>query len=194
MALKRIFTIALFLFEIGCGGAGTEVVSPPNPNEGPGPQSIETDFYAVSLNLPAGWSFTEYGPGAEIDDGVFADADPETITAAHLAKEPSRFTFFFSYLDRNELLVDYVRQRRPTGDLQITEQDFGRSLATGILFMQEEPGPRGGFLFDFYVESEGAVLWMRAEFVGTDEEKNRTLDEFNAIIESVEFVPKRRTP
>lgn len=56
-----------------CGGQGTEVLSPPNPSESPGPQQIETPLYEVKMDLPVGWTYTEYGPDVPPGPETFRD-------------------------------------------------------------------------------------------------------------------------
>lgn len=196
--LRSTFLLAcLFLSFSGCIAKGTEVLSPPNPNESPGPQKIDTQLYTVDIDLVEGWSFVEYGPDVAPGPEVrFQDPDPNTIVVAQFLKGDSGFTVFFSFLDQGQGLVDYVRERRPVGDLilfddQGDSDNVSTDQAVGVIFNQKEPGLRGGFEFDLYLAVDNQVLWMRSEMVGTVDEINQTLDEWVSMVGSIEFIPKK---
>lgn len=191
MEIKRLLGFTGILVSLAaCGGQGTEVVSPPNPSESPGPQQIETPLYEVKMDLPVGWTYTEYGPDVPPGPETFRDIDPETVAVAQFSKGGSGFTVFYSVMAPEEILEVFVRSRRPVGEIRIVkvpdeENDYV------ALFNQEEPGPHDGFVVDVYASVNQYVLWLRAEAVGSIEEQDNTLNEFfDLILPSIEFRPK----
>lgn len=188
-SLRRNLTMSvIFLFLVACG-AGTEVVNTPNPNETPPVKKFETPYYSVILEIPEGWTYIDYTTGIEPGEEAFVDSDEETATLAHFSY-PDRgyFTIFASHLEEGESLVEYVRDRRSTGDIQITivESDDGQK-GTLAFIDQEEPGPHGGYVLDLYLSVESDVLWMRTELLGTAEEMEDTLEEFFDIVGSAKI-------
>lgn len=189
MEMRRAFFILMVVMGLtGCSGQGTEVVSPPNPSEVPILQKIETLLYEVTMTLPSGWSFQEFGPGVTPSSETFQDGDSDTVTVALFEKDLSDFTIFYSEMATGETLEEFVRERRPVGEIQLETMEEG-SVA---LFNQEEQGPEGGFVIDLYIAVEQTVLWMRAEAVGTPQQQETILNEFfQVIVPSIDFQPKK---
>ena len=121
------------------------------------------------------------------------------MTVAQFIKENAGyFTVFMSFLQGEETFESYIGLRRPIDQVEITVvKEEGEEIGSIAVFDQEEPGPRGGFLFDLYQSSDersgvDAVLWMRTECIGTNEEIGQTLDEFFLqILPTMTFKPKR---
>lgn len=193
MGLKHFVMILALFFLASCApNAGTEIVNTPNPNESAGgKKKTDTALYEVSVTLPEGWTFTEYGPDVTPGAESFTDTDPATVTVAQFDYGQSRFTVFFSELSSDQTLTDFIRERRPEGEFDLEE--FTEVNAEVALFVQEEPGPRDGFVLDLYIAVEGYVLWMRAEAVAeTNEEKVKIMNVFlEQILPTIEFVPKK---
>ena len=191
MEVKRLILILMAVVGFSaCTSQGTEVLSPANPNESPSQQKIETLLYEMTVDLPAGWTFKEYGPDVTPGPETFEDIDPETITVAQFNKGDSGFTIFYSSLDSGTL-EDFVRARRPVGELEIEKVEDEDNAYTAIFF-QEEPGPHEGLVIDVYIAVDQYILWMRTEAVGTQEEQETLLTEFfEVIVPSIEFQPKK---
>lgn len=190
MGVKRIIVALVFLF--ACGGKGTEVVSPPNPNEGTDRKKIENGLYEITMNLPAGWTYQEVGPGVTPGPETFKDSDPDTITVAQFNKGVSGFfTVFFSTLSSGEPLEAFIRRRRPSGEIQIQLVPEEKEAYLAFFLGQREPGPHGGFVADVYASVKRQVLWVRAEAVGTTSEQEKILNEFfQVIVPSIRFKSK----
>lgn len=195
---KRILTLGLLFSTLmmGCVNPGTETVSPPNPNDNPGPQKIDTQLYSVSFDLPAGWTSTVYWPDKTPGtDVTFHDDDPNTVTVAQFDKGPSGFTAFFSILGSQLTLAEYIEQRRPGEDIPIESVDVPAPYLKeyyAVFNQTDAPGPNGGTVFDVYIGLLDQVLWMRAELVGTTDEKKQTFNEFfQQLLSTMQFTPKR---
>lgn len=192
MGLRRfVLSFLLWIPLAGCGGQGTEVLNPPNPGE---IQTVKTDFisaqYEIQLEVPSGWAYTEYGPGNQnLRSDVFRDIDPATFVVAHFTKGDTRFTVFFSVLKTGQTLYDFVRERHPTGDIKV-EPIPDEINAFSAILTPADPGPRGGSMIEVYVSVENECVWVKAELVGTSDEKNELLKEFSKIVDSVVFIPK----
>lgn len=188
MELKVRITTVIFLFLVACG-SGTEVVNTPNPNETPPVRKFDSPYFSVILQIPEGWTYIDYTTGIEPGEEAFVDAGEDTATLAHFSY-PDRgyFTIFASHMDEGLSLVDYVRQRRPTGDIQITIVESEEGQKGTLAFIdQEEPGPRGGYVLDLYLDVESDVLWMRTELLGTAEQMEETLEQFFDIVETAKI-------
>lgn len=198
MEIKRILYLSAFAFCLftfpACGGNGTEVASVPNPNDTPTPgkKKFETPYYTLSIDVPEGWTFIEYTVNVHAGSEGFKDiADPDTEAAAYFEKSSlGYFTVFASEITAGETLVDYIRRRRPAGeiqDIQIgTFKDTGEP-AYGYFYLDTVPGPNAGVVFDLYLESEVQIVWMRTELIGTADEMEQTFTEFEAMVNSVEI-------
>ncbi len=185
--LHLIFFI-LFLFS-ACGGSGTEVVNPGNNQKTKA--QFEGGNYEITMTLEAGWTFVEYGADDTPLPGAFTDGtDPKTITVAEFFKGESRFTIFTSFLLSNETLLDFAQHRNPSVDFDIhtSTRDGVTVESTSVFYL--DAGPHGGDMLDLYIAVNDEVLWMRAELVGTDEEIEKTKEEFVDIVGSIEFVKK----
>lgn len=190
MKLKIILICALML--TGCNG--TEVASPPSPGENQaGPRKIDSPEYDISIPLPSGWSLVEYSdthpPGTE----AFSDITSDTLTLAQISTGQSRFTMFYSVFQTGQNLEAFVRQRRPTGYIEMGRfEDPEFEPVDTAIYRQAEAGPRGGTVWDIYFGVAEDVIWLRAEAVGaTEEERNNIIDIFFAdIFPSINFVPK----
>ena len=76
MEIKRLLLILMAIASFAaCTSQGTEVLSPANPNESPSQQKIETLLYEMTVDLPAGWTFKEYGPDVTPGQEAFEDID-----------------------------------------------------------------------------------------------------------------------
>lgn len=182
-ALIRMTAICFLL--AGCGGNGTEVVNTPNPNETPPSKKFDGPYYTVTFEIPEGWTYIDYTTGAEAGAEAFTDDDADTGPMAHfLHLDNGFFTVFSALLDEGETLLDYVRERRPVGDIEIIALESERQRGTLAFFEQEEAGPRGGYLFDVYLAVGLEVLWMRTELLGSGEEMEETWDRFWEIVGS----------
>jgi hypothetical protein len=186
---QRLFFLTLLFIPVwGCGGSGTEVVDPGIPN--PAKRTTFTsEEYKVSLKVSPGWTYVEDGPDAIPTANAFEDIDPDTITVAEFYKNDSRFTLFFSVLDQGQTLLDFVRDRHPTGDVSIDSTTSMGITVEVATYIDDNPGPNGGFFFDVYVLIDGQCLWMRVELVGSPQERQQLLKEINAMIESIQFIP-----
>lgn len=198
MEIRRIlpvlaFALCLFTFP-ACGGNGTEVASVPNPSDTPmpGKKKFETPYYTLSIDVPEGWTFIEYTVNVHAGSEGFKDiADPNTEAAAYFEKSGlGYFTVFASEIAAGETLVDYIRLRRPDGeiqDIQIgTLRDTGEPVF-GYIYVDTNPGPNTGVVFDLYMENEGQIVWMRTELIGTLDEIEQTFTEFEAMVNSIEI-------
>jgi len=187
MEIKKILFIFIFVL-VSCGGQGTEVLSVQNPNETPKPKKFETVNYNVIIDLPEDWTFIEYSHSVNPGEEAFIDDDVETQIVAYFEKKDlAYFTIFAAKLDEGQSIFDYVRERRPTGDYYYEVADAGGVEATMLLYSQEEPGERDGYVFDLYFAIGDDVLWMRGELLGSEEEQQITEDEFWEMVESIEF-------
>ena len=188
MELRKIIFICLFGF-VACGG-GTEVVNTPNPNETTPVKKFETPYYSVIFEIPEGWTYIDYTTGTQPGEEAFADTDEGTETLAHFSyPEKGYFTVFAARLGETETLVDYIRQRRPMGDIEITEFESDEGQKGTLAFIdQEEPGPREGYVLDLYLAVEADILWMRTELLGSSaEEMEKTLEDFFDILGSAKI-------
>ena len=187
MEIKKWLLSILFVTLTACG-AGTEVVNTPNPNETPSSKKFENPYYSVVLEIPDGWTYIDYTTDTIPGEEAFSDDDPKTETIAFFSNgDDGFFTIFASLLDEEETLVDYVRERRPSGDLAITVVESERQRGTLAFIDQEEVGPRGGYVFDVYLAIESEILWMRTELLGSGEEMEATWNQFWEIVGSAKI-------
>lgn len=191
--LRRVILHLIFILSmVHCGGQGTEVVSVPNPiDTAPTTKKFEMGGLEVSLDVPQDWTFIDYTLGTNPGSEAFQDIDPETITVAYFSHGTvGFFTIFSGRLTGSQTLTDYIRQRRPSGDIQIEELASDGQSASLAFFEQEEAGPRGGYLFDIYLEADEEILWMRTELLGSDEERQATWDQFWGIVDTIKITKK----
>ncbi len=189
MNLKIIVACALIF--MGCNG--TEVASPPSPGENAGPRKIDSPEYEIHIDLPQGWSLVEYSDTHRPGPEAFTDISSDTLTIAQISTGQSRFTMFYSVFQSGQNLEAFVRQRRPTGAIEmgrVTDPEF-EPVDTAI-YRQTESGPRGGDVWDVYFGVAADVVWLRVEAVGaTQEERDRVLDTFFAdVFPTIDFIPK----
>lgn len=186
------FLLICFNLFSGCGGGkGTEVPSPPNPNETPGPRRIDDTLFSVTFDLLPGWSYKEYEENSPRDPADFQDSDSRTKTVAQFKKGTlGLFTIFYSVLDSQQTLRQFIELRYPGGnpDIQRVEED-GQVAYVGIMG-SPTTGPRGGSVLDIYFNVEDAILWTRGEVTGSNDNKNTTVDEFSRIISSMQLTIK----
>lgn len=184
MVAKRFLFLLLFLFfQIDCGGPGTEVINPPTPGQTSIQAQFVSDNYSISLTLPPGWTYTEYGPGETPGPNVFTDFDPDTITVAHFQKGLNRFTIFYSLLEPaatySESLRRFVQPRHPRTGFNVEavpdEQD--------AYFVSIDDGD----LISVYISIALECVWMKVDLVGTVTQQQQTFEEFGQIVESIQF-------
>lgn len=183
---KKIILILFFLF-VSCSGQGTEVLNTLNPNETTSGKKFESVYYTVVFDLPEGWDYLDYTDGDEQGDEAFEDTTSEdTETLAYFFKDDlACFTVFASQLADDETILDFVRARRPTGEIQSQEADSNGETATLLFYQQDEIGERGGYVFDLYLNVEDEVLWIRGELTGTYSEREQSWNEIGDFFESV---------
>ena len=199
MEMKKRFLIIIVMITgmviSACGGQGMEVVSPPNPSESPQPLNIDTELYELTVDLPAGWTFQEYGPrGKTPGPYVFIDKDPETVTIAHFTQGLSRFTFFFSKLKPGETLFEFIRERHPLGEIDIGAPEGpssdGQTITEAAFGMSEIGFSSLPSVFDYYLSIDSYVFWIRGAVFGTNLEQDKVMDELGIVILSLNVEPK----
>lgn len=197
-----------------CGGAGTEVVNPTNPNEVI-QKTDENECYKIVVDLLPTWEVEFYGPDITPSPFTFSDPMPNepTVVAAlltrgekpdplHWAKgtplELTRFTFFYSVL--HELSFEaFVESKVPAAFVEYVEVEGGQ----GALFTASTPEDHL-FLVVFSNipapdQSYSQVLWYMAEIIGEGTTREEKLEyaaiqihngEFKQIFDSLVFDPK----
>lgn len=202
MELKLGSCLLLILFVAACG---TGQISPDAPSEGKAngteitnpvgagemqQKKFESEIYTLTVDVLPDWHLTEYGLDSEIEDlDAFKAEDAQTRIIAHFTKKNAGyFSIFEGIFKEGETLQEYVRARRPIGDLDIQDvNDPDGSSTQWIFFDQQSDGPHGGYELDVYLTMEGAkgTLWMRAELVGSNEEKEKTWKEFWSMVSTL---------
>lgn len=195
MELIRSLSKIILLIALTACGQGTEVNNPTSPDEiQPPKKEFTAQYYSVTLEISEGWTYTEYDLFGDVSDPeAFSDPVGTSRTVAHFTK-PSLgyFTIFEALFEKDQTLVDFVRERRPEGELKTFETTNEEGVPfTFIYFYQTDRGPRGGFLFDVYLSDnlEG-VLWMRTELLGSSKEKNKTWKEFWHMVNTAQITNK----
>lgn len=185
--MKNILLL-VFTFFLLSACAGTEVGNPPNPDS-ISIKAIEfkTPVYHVGITIPEGWTYIEYGPAKIPGPEAFQDINSETIVVATFSKKQSRFTTFFSKKRSDQTLLQFVRERRPAGliDIKKVKNPANNGETFQAIFNQAGPGPNGGLVFDAYFAKGDEIFWLRAELVGTPAEQSKDLDEMNQILETL---------
>lgn len=182
-----ISTILFFLLFFACGGQGTEVLNTLNPSEAPMQKQFESIYFNVTFEVPEGWEYIEYNATVTPGDEAFTDISTETETLAYFYKSDlANFTVFASQLNEDQDIFEFVRERRPEGEIQSQHAETETVVADMLFYQQTEPGPNGGYVFDLYIAVDDNVLWSRAEFTGDETQNEESWNEFWDIYESVQ--------
>lgn len=183
---KMISVILFFILMASCGGQGTEVLNTLNPSESSTKKTFQSIYFNVIFDVPEGWEYIEYNATVTPGEEAFTDIDEETETLAYFYKSDlASFTVFASQLGEDQDIFDFVRERRPEGEIQSQTAETETLTAYMLFFQQEEPGPNGGYVFDLYISVDDDILWSRAEFTGDETQNTESWNEFWDIYESV---------
>lgn len=189
MKVKILVLVLLSFLVTQCTApqSGTEVVNVLNPTENSPEDRLSVYNFEITVILPEGWSYEEYYPGDEVNDGVASldeEVDEDTITSAYFTKEDgSQFTVFGSLLMEEENLVDFISARHDNvEDIVMETQTVNGITATLAMIFHEERSAEGHRFVDIYFEANGQILWLRAELVGTDAQQQEDYEEIWDII------------